>query len=92
MTKTELISQISEKCGITLKDAAMGLNVTIAEITRSLARGDSVRLTGFGTFVVRKHAARAGRNPRTGAALRISAHKSAGFRAGEELKKSVNKK
>jgi DNA-binding protein HU-beta len=92
MTKTELIAQVAEKCEISQKEAAMAVNVTVAEITRALVHGESVRITGFGTFLVRQHAARQGRNPRTGAALRIAAHKSPGFRAGEELKKSVSKK
>lgn len=92
MTKTELIFRVCEQSGMTQKDAAMAINTTVEEITRALSRGDSVRITGFGTFVVRNHAARQGRNPRSGVSIRIPAHKSPGFRAGRELKKAVNKK
>ena len=92
MTKTELIYRVCEQSGLTKKDATTAINTTIEEITRALSRGDGVTLTGFGTFLVRQRAARKGRNPRTGAPLRITARKSAAFRAGKELKKAVNKK
>jgi DNA-binding protein HU-beta len=92
MTKTELIVRVCEQTEMTKKDAQMVIDTAIDQITRALSRGDSVRITGFGTFVVRKHAAREGRNPQTGKALKIAAHKAAGFRAGAELKKAVNKK
>ena len=92
MTKTEFIYRVCEESGLTKKDAAGAVEAVIDTITRALARGDKVRLVGFGTFEVHHRAARKGRNPQTGDALRIPARESPFFRAGRALKKAVTKK
>ena len=92
MTKTEFLYRVCEQSGLTKKDVATALDAMIDTITRALERGDNVRLVGFGTFEVHQRAARKGRNPQTGDALRIAARKSPVFRAGRSLKKAVSKK
>jgi DNA-binding protein HU-beta len=91
MTKTEFIYRVCEESGLTKKDISVALNAMVDTITRALARGDKVRLVGFGTFEVHQRSARKGRNPQTGDALRIPARKSPFFRAGRALKKAVVK-
>ena len=92
MTKAEFIARLCEDTGLTQKEAAGAVDSVVDIITRALSRGDKVRLVGFGTFEVHQRAARKGRNPQTGAELRIPARKSPVFRAGRELKKAVTKK
>jgi DNA-binding protein HU-beta len=92
MTKTEFIYRVCEESGLTKKDAASAIEAALDTITRALARGDQVRLVGFGTFEVHQRASRKGRNPQTGDQLRIPARKSPFFRAGRGLKKAVAKK
>ena len=85
MNKAELISQIAEDAGITKTQANSALDSFIEAVTKSLKKGDKVTLVGFGTFVVSKRAARNGRNPRTGEAIKIKARKVARFKPGKEL-------
>jgi DNA-binding protein HU-beta len=92
MTKTEFIYRVCEESGLSKKETAVAVDAIIDTITRALARGDKVRLVGFGTFEVHQRSARKGRNPQTGDALRIPARKSPFFRAGRALKKAVTKK
>jgi len=87
--KDHLISVIQGSTGSTAKAAKATLDNVIATITASLKKNQKVQLTGFGTLVVTKRAARMGRNPRTGEKVRIKASKSVRFRAGKTLKDSV---
>ena len=70
--------------------AGRALDATTATVTKTLKKGDSVTLIGFGTFKVSKRAARNGRNPRTGAAIKIAARKAPVFSAGKALKDALN--
>ena len=92
MTKAELIDKIAKDAKVSKAVAAGALGSVIDGVSRSLARGDSVTLVGFGTFSVSKRAARKGRNPQTGAEIRIAAAKVPRFKAGKNLKDMVNKK
>jgi DNA-binding protein HU-beta len=90
MNKSELIDAIAQESGLSKTDAASALNATTEAITKAMASGDGVQLTGFGSFVVRERAARSGRNPQTGATIQIAASKVAAFKAGKSLKDAVN--
>jgi nucleoid DNA-binding protein len=93
MNKSELIDAISAKVnGVTKANIAAVVDATVATITGALKSGDKVQLIGFGTFETRQRAAREGRNPKTGAALKIAASKTPAFSAGKSLKDAVNKK
>lgn len=85
MNKADLVNQMAEDAGITKKQATAALDSIVEGITRTLKNGKKVTLVGFGTFTVTKRAARKGRNPATGAPIRIKAKKVAKFRAGYEL-------
>ena len=90
MTKSELIDQIATSADLSKAAAGRALDATIAAVQGALKQGGTVTLVGFGTFYVGKRAARSGRNPRTGAAIKISAAKVPKFRAGKGLKDAVN--
>lgn len=90
MNKSELIDAVAASAGLTKADAGRAIDATTAAITAALKKGDAVTLVGFGTFKVTQRAARAGRNPRTGAELKIAARKAPDFTAGKTLKDSVN--
>lgn len=90
MNRKELIDALSEKTGSSKADADRNIAALIEIITATLKKGDSVSLVGFGTFEVRKRAARTGRNPATGEALKIKASKQPAFKAGATLKSVVN--
>ena len=92
MNKADLVEAIAKKTGGTKAAAETTLDAFIDTVTAALTKGDSVALIGFGTFSVSKRAARKGRNPATGAEIKIPASKVAKFSAGAKLKKSVNKK
>ncbi len=85
MNKSDLISKIAEDAGITKTQANATLDSFVDAVTKSLKKGDKVTLVGFGTFSVSKRAARNGRNPQTGAVIKIKAKKVAKFKAGKEL-------
>jgi DNA-binding protein HU-beta len=89
MNKSELIEAIAKNAKLSKADAGRGLDATIDAITKSLKKGDNVVLVGFGTFKVTKRAARTGRNPQTGKAIKIAARKVAKFKAGAALAKVV---
>ncbi|MBQ3961343.1 MAG: HU family DNA-binding protein [Muribaculaceae bacterium] len=91
MNKTELVNAIANEAKLTKVQAKAALEATLAAITGSLAKGDKVALIGFGTFAVVKKGARKGKNPRTGAEIKIAAKKVAKFKAGAELAKKVAK-
>ena len=88
--RTELVSCIATETKLTKVDAQKALEAVLTGISSSLQKGEEVRLIGFGTFTVLQSAAREGRNPRTGDKIKIKASKRPVFRAGKELKDSVN--
>ena len=92
MNKSDLIAAIAAKTGETKKDAEATLNAFVNVVSETLAKGDKVQLVGFGSFEVRKRAARKGRNPRTKEEIKIPASKAPVFKAGKALKDLVNKK
>lgn len=89
MNKTELVEHIAANADISKAAAARALDATIDAIKATLKKGDSVAVVGFGTFEVSKRAARKGRNPQTGAEIKIKAAKVPKFRAGKALKDAV---
>lgn len=89
MNKTQLIEAIATSADVAKALAGRTLDATIEAIMKSLKKGDDVSLVGFGTFTVKKRAARKGRNPRTGAEISIPATKVPGFRPGKALKEAV---
>jgi len=91
VNKQELVTSVAEKSGLTKKDSEKAVNAMFSSIEESLAKGDKVQLVGFGTFEVRERAARKGRNPQTGAEIKIAAAKVPAFKAGKALKDSVAK-
>ena len=90
MNKGELIESVAAAADLSRADATRAVDAVIDSVTRSLSKGDTVSLVGFGTFTVKKRAARTGRNPRTGEAIQISASNVPGFKAGKALKDAVN--
>ncbi|MEO6316841.1 MAG: HU family DNA-binding protein [Chitinophagaceae bacterium] len=85
MNKAELIAKIADDAGITKTQGNAVLDSFIEAVTKTLKGGGKVTLVGFGTFSVSKRAARNGRNPQTGAVIKIKARKVAKFKAGKEL-------
>ncbi len=89
MNKAELIAQLADDAGITKTQANATLDSFVDTVTKTLKKGDKVTLVGFGTFSVSKRAARVGRNPQTGEAIKIKAKKVARFKAGKELSAKI---
>lgn len=89
MNKSSLIAAIAEKTGLTQKDAGKALAAFIETVEDALKSGDKVQLVGFGTFEVRERAARDGKNPATGEAIKIAASKVPAFKAGQAFKDSL---
>ena len=92
MNKAELIAAIAAKTGDTKKVAEATVNALVETVTNALVEGDKVQLVGFGSFEVRKRAARKGRNPQTKEEIKIPASKAPVFKAGKALKDLVNNK
>ena len=92
MKKGELIAEFAKRTEMSGAAANSAVNTMLDIITERLKKGDTVGITGFGTFSVAKRAARKGRNPSTGAAIKIAASKSTKFSAGATLKAAVNPK
>jgi len=90
MNKAELIEAIAAAVDLPKATAARTLDAMTSTITSALKVGDSVSLVGFGTFAVKARAAREGRNPQTGATLKIAAANLPSFKAGKTLKDAVN--
>jgi DNA-binding protein HU-beta len=90
VNKTELIEHIAKHADISKAAATRALESTIGAVKTTLKKGGSVSLVGFGTFAVGKRAARTGRNPRTGDAIKIKAAKVPKFRPGKALKDALN--
>ena len=89
MNKVELVAAVAEKAELSKKDAEKAVAAVFAAIEEAVAAGDKVQLVGFGTFEVRERAARTGRNPQTGAEIKIAASKVPTFKAGKALKDIV---
>ncbi len=89
MKKSELIERIADDAELSKAAAGRALDAMIDGITDALQGGDSVVLTGFGTFKLSERAARTGRNPRTGEEIQIAASKNPSFKAGKTLKDAV---
>ena len=90
VNKTELVSSVAEKSGMTKKDAEKALNAVFESIEDALKGADKVQSIGFGTFEVKAREERKGRNPQTGAEITIPASKTPVFKAGKGLKELVN--
>ena len=90
MNKTELIEHIAYNADLSKMGAARALEATLSAVRQTLKKGGTVSLVGFGTFSVTKRAARTGRNPRTGEAIKIKAAKVPKFTAGKALKEALN--
>ena len=90
MNKSDLVAAIAAKTGATKKDAEASLNAFTDVVTESLVKGDKIQLVGFGSFEVRKRAARKGRNPQTKEEIKIPASKAPVFKAGKALKDMMN--
>ena len=91
MKKSELVAAIAEKAELKKVDAEKALNAFVDAVTEALAKGDKIALVGFGTFETKKRAARTGKNPQTGAEIKIAASTVPSFKAGKGLKDAVNK-
>ena len=91
MNKAELVDAIASETKLSKADSQRALEGFVNATTKALKKGDRVALVGFGSFSIAKRAARTGRNPQTGKAIKIAAKKVAKFKAGAELKKTVNK-
>ncbi len=91
MNKSELVAAIAEQAGLTKKDAEAAVKAFVDVVSNELKEGGKVQLVGFGTFEVSERAARDGRNPQTGKAMKIKASKAPKFKAGKALKDYVNK-
>ena len=90
MNKVELVEAMAKKADISKKDAEAALKAFISTVEGTLKKGDKVQLVGFGTFEVSKRAARKGRNPQTGAEMKIKASKTPKFKAGKAFKDALN--
>ena len=90
MNKSELIDAVAKEADISKAAAGRALDAAIGAVQQALKKGQMVTLVGFGTFYIGKRAARNGRNPQTGATIKIKAAKIPKFRPGKALKDSVN--
>ncbi len=90
MNKTELVAAMAEQAGVSKKDAEKVLKAFTDVVEEELKKGEKVQLVGFGTFEVSERAAREGRNPQTGKAMKIEASKAPKFKAGKALKDALN--
>jgi DNA-binding protein HU-beta len=90
MTKADLVDVMAKEADITKAAAALALDSYVGALTKELKKGGKIGLVGFGTFSVSKRKAREGRNPQTGATIKIPAKKVVKFKAGKELAEKVN--
>ena len=90
MNKVEFIAAVSTKANITKKDATVAVNAVLETITETLAKGETVAFIGFGAFNVKARAARTATVPGTTKTVQVAASKAVSFKAGKDLKKSVN--
>lgn len=89
MNKTDLINAVADKADLSKADAGRAIDSFFEVVGKALKKRDKVSLVGFGTFLIRERSARTGRNPKTGAPLKIKASKSPSFKAGKGLKDMV---
>ncbi|MDT8438149.1 MAG: HU family DNA-binding protein [Wenzhouxiangellaceae bacterium] len=89
MNKAEFIESVADKAGLTKADAGRAFDAIVETLGKQLKKGDSVSLIGFGTFSVKKRAARTGRNPATGETIKIKASKSPAFKPGKAFKDAI---
>ncbi|HUP93021.1 MAG TPA: HU family DNA-binding protein [Solimonas sp.] len=89
MNKTDLINAVSDKAEISKADAGRAVDAFFEVVGKALKKKDKVSLVGFGTFLVRERAARKGRNPKTGAEIKIKASKTPAFKSGKALKDAI---
>ena len=90
MNKVEFIAAVSTKANITKKDATVAVNAVLETITETLAKGESIQFVGFGSFNVKDRAARIATVPGTTKTVKVPASKAVSFKAGKDLKTSVN--
>ena len=90
MNKTELVAAMADKTGLSKKEAEASLKAFTEVVAEELKKGEKIQLVGFGTFEVSERAARTGRNPQTGAEMKIPASKAPKFKACKALKDSLN--
>ena len=90
MNKGDFTNAVADAAGLSKADAAKAVEAFIETVKKALKKGETIALVGFGTFVVRKRAARTGRNPRTGQQIKIKASKNPSFKAGKALKDAIN--
>jgi DNA-binding protein HU-beta len=90
MNKAEIVARMAKESGLTKADANRALDAFLDNVTRALKKGEKVTLVGFGTFLVGRRRARTGRNPQTGAPIKIAARRVPRFAAGKELKDTVS--
>ncbi len=91
MNRNQLITEMARKSGVSRKTAEAVINATVVTITRSLRKGETVRLVGFGTFIVRRRSAKKGRNPQTGAPVRIPSRRVPVFIPEKELRARIRR-
>lgn len=92
MNKSELVDAIAKETGLSKKDSEKAVKAFVDVVSKTLKKKDKVQLVGFGTFETVKRAARTGKNPQTGAAIKIPASTAPKFKPGKALKDAVNKK
>jgi DNA-binding protein HU-beta len=90
MNKGDLIENVADETGLSKADSGRAVDAVVGAVTKTLSGGGQVSLVGFGTFSVKRRAARQGRNPRTGETIQIKASNVPGFKAGKALKDAVN--
>ncbi len=91
MNKSELIEALAEKMQLPVREAASITNTIIDTMSDALAKGDSIEIRGFGSFVVKKYESYTGRNPKTGEKIKVSPKKLPFFKVGKDLRERVNK-
>ena len=91
MNKSELIEALAQEIGIPHREAAAITNTVIDTITDALARGESIEIRGFGSFVIKQYGSYEGRNPKTGKKIKVSPKKLPFFKVGKDLREQVNK-
>jgi DNA-binding protein HU-beta len=90
MNKADFVAAVADAAELSRTEAANAVDAMVSVITKTLKKGETVTLVGFGTFEVRARAERQGRNPKTGETIKIAASKNPSFKAGKALKDAVN--
>jgi integration host factor subunit beta len=91
MNKSELIEALAQDIGIPHREAAAITNTVIDTMTEALARGESIEIRGFGSFVIKQYGSYEGRNPKTGRKIKVSPKKLPFFKVGKDLREQVNR-